>query len=311
MAASRLGSLLDRSIVFSFDATGFRRHQRNFATESERDLQNQDVLITGGTAGIGEAAARALVERGARVTLWARNPTRGKQAADRIGAAFTPVDLGDLETVANAAREFTPRALAAVVLNAGAMPLTRTLTNAGHELIWASQVLGHLMILRVLHARGLLGPETRVIWVSSGGMYSQRLDLSDLTWANGYQRHTAYANAKRAQVMLGEQLAVRWPTVPMAVMHPGWVQTDAVKHSMPLFYALTRPILRTPAQGADTIVWLAARKQTPRSGLFWLDRTPQPTHLRSATKSPPADTTALVGQLFADTDVWMTAAENP
>lgn len=305
MPVSRLGALLDRSIVFSFDRTGFRRHQRAFPTEPERDLHGRDVLITGGTAGIGASAVQELVQRGARVTTWARNATRGQQAADSLGAAFTAVDLGDLEQVATAARTYAPEALAAVVLNAGAMPLERTLTAAGHELIWASQVLGHLLIVRVLHARGLLGPETRVIWVSSGGMYAQRLDLRDLTWAHGYQRHTVYANAKRAQVMLGEHLSERWPEVPMAVMHPGWVQTEAVKHSMPLFHALTRPILRTPAEGADTIVWLVAREQTPASGQFWFDRSPQPTHLRSATHAPPEDRAALVAQVFADTNAWL------
>ncbi len=309
MTASRLGWFLDRSVVFSFDSTGFRRHQRAFQIESERELHGRDVLVTGGTAGIGKAAAGAMVERGARVSVWARNPTRGKEAADRIGAAFTPVDLGDLDEVAKAARDFAPDDLAAIVLNAGAMPLKRTLTKTGHELIWASQVLGHLLTLRILHSRGLLGPQTRVIWVSSGGMYSQRLDLSDLTRANGYQRHTVYANAKRAQVMLGAHLADRWPTVPMAVMHPGWVQTDAVKHSMPVFHALTRPILRTPAQGADTIVWLAARKDTPESGLFWLDRCSQPTHLRAATRATSADRASLFRRVFADTDDWVTAQE--
>ena len=160
----------------------------------------------------------------AQVTLWARNPTRRQQAADSIGAAFTPLDLGDLEKVAVAARDFAPEALATVVLNAGAMPLKRTLTDAGHELIWASQVLGHLLILRVLHARGLPGPETRVIWVSSEGMYGQRLDLRDRARARGYQRHT---------------------------------------------------------------------------------------HPRAATKSPPSDRPALVGQVFADTDAWMTTQESP
>jgi hypothetical protein len=62
-------------------------------------------------------------------------------------------------------------------------------------------------------------------------------------------------------------------------MHPGWVDTDGVRRWMPTFRALTRPILRTPEQGADTIVWLgAARKPLAQTGLFWHDRRPRPTH---------------------------------
>jgi hypothetical protein len=63
-------------------------------------------------------------------------------------------------------------------------------------------------------------------------------------------------------------------------MHPGWVDTPGVKASLPRFYRLTRPLLRTPEQGADTIVWLGAADEPGRStGLFWHDRRSRPTHL--------------------------------
>lgn len=295
--------LLDRSIVLSFDRTGFRRHQKGFVDEPERTVG--DVLVTGGTAGIGYAACAGLSKRGARLTVWARNPTRGQRAADTLGASFRAVDLGDLSAVAAAARAYAPNQLSAVVLNAGAMPLERTRTDQGHELIWSSQVLGHLLILRVLYKRGLLGPDTRVVWVSSGGMYTQRLDLRDLRCERGYQRHTVYANAKRAQVILNEHLAGAWPEVPTACMHPGWVKTEAVAHAMPVFNALTGPILRAPSEGADTIVWWVTREQAPPTGRFWFDRREQPTHLRSSTRTRAGDRDALTQQVFADTDPYV------
>ncbi len=288
--------------MLSFDRTGFRRHQRRFTPDPERDLTGRDVLITGGTAGIGLAAARALATRGARPVLWARDPARGSRAAAEVSGTFTPVDLGDLEAVAAAARGFAPDALAAVVLNAGAMPLERRLTPQGHELVWASQVLGHLLLLRVLRGRGLLGPQTRVIWVSSGGMYAQQLDLRDLRRDRGYQRHGVYANAKRAQVELNAWLAAAWPDVPTAAMHPGWVDTEAVRVSMPVFRALTRPILRSTDQGADTIAWLVATERTWPSGRFWFDRGAVPAHLSSRTRTRPGDAERLVAHVLAATD---------
>lgn len=296
-----LDQLLDRSIVLSFDRTGFARHARAFDDEAERDLGGADVLITGGTSGIGLAAARAIAQRGARVHLWGRRADVGETAAAEVGGRFTSVDLGDLEAVAEAAHGIGVHGLSAVVLNAGAMPLERRLTPQGHELVWASQVLGHLLLLRILRDRGLLDG-VRVLWVSSGGMYLQPLDLDDLRRDGDYQRHTVYANAKRAQVELTEVLADRWPDTVVGAMHPGWVDTDAVQHSMPVFRALTRPILRDAEQGADTIVWFVARADAPPSGRFWFDRAEAPTHTSAGTRTPSGVREALVAQVWADTD---------
>ncbi|MDH3788627.1 MAG: hypothetical protein OES53_08695, partial [Xanthomonadales bacterium] len=63
--------------------------------------------------------------------------------------------------------------------------------------------------------------------------------------------------------------------VTVNAMHPGWADTPGVRHSLPGFHKLTRAILRTPEQGADTIVWLAAAPEAAEhSGKFWLDREP-------------------------------------
>ena len=290
-----LGKLLDRSVVFDFDRTGYERHARRFIDEPTRPLG--PVLMTGGTAGIGLAAAEALAQAGAEMLLWARNPERGAHAAERTGGVFVPVDLGDLEAVAAASEDITHPV--DVVLNAGAMPLERTLSAQGHELIWASQVLGHTLLLHKLHARQLL---RRVVWVSSGGAYTQQLDLRDLPCEQGYQRHSVYANAKRAQLELNALLAELWPEVHLAAMHPGWVDTAAVQHSMPWFRAVTRPILRTPEQGADTIVWLVTRPEPGPSGRFWFDRAEVPVHRSRSTHTRPGDAEALLNLVRSQID---------
>lgn len=286
-------------MIGSFDALGYARHARHFTEEPERPLGR--VLITGGTAGIGRAAARALAARGARPTLWGRSPERGIPAAEEVGGTFASVDLADLDAVSRAAWGTEVDALSAVVLNAGAMPRSRRIGPQGHEQMWASQVLGHTLLLRILRRRAALSDGVRVVWVSSGGMYLQQLDLEDLRWEQGYRRHVAYANAKRAQVILNEQLAQRWG-LRTAAMHPGWVDTAAVQHSMPWFRALTRPVLRTWAQGADTIVWLVARAEAWPSGRFWFDRTEAATHWLPGTRSPEADREALWAHVQASTD---------
>lgn len=295
------GRLLDKSVIASFDRTGFTRHAARFDELQPRPLPGI-TLITGGTSGIGLAAATALDELGARTVLWGRDRERGEGAAASLDrSSFTSVDLGCLDTVATEASALEG-SLDAVVLCAGAMPRQRVTTDDGHELVWASQVLGHLTLLRTLRALGRLGTDTRVVWVSSGGMYLQPLELDNLDRRNGYQRHTVYANAKRAQVVLNRELATRWPEVWTAAMHPGWVDTDAVKHSMPVFRALTSPVLRDADEGADTIVWLVADAGQRPSGGFWFDRETAPVHFNARTKRSEILTLPLLDRVFADTE---------
>ena len=117
-----------------------------------------------------------------------------------------------------------------------------------------------------------------------------RLSVDDLQATRSYKGSVAYARTKRAQVVLTEMWAERFAARGIVAhsMHPGWADTPGVSHSLPTFAKLTAPILRTPEQGADTIVWLAADPEPAGvTGLFWHDRAPRPTHrLRSTTERP-------------------------
>jgi NAD(P)-dependent dehydrogenase (short-subunit alcohol dehydrogenase family) len=120
----------------------------------------------------------------------------------------------------------------------------------------------------------------RVIAVTSGGMYFQRLRLDDLQSAGGaFDGTRAYARAKRAQTALIREWArrLRGDRVRFDAMHPGWVDTPGLATLLPGFYRLMRPLLRTPDQGVDTIVWLAADPRAgARGGQLFLDRRPRP-----------------------------------
>jgi NAD(P)-dependent dehydrogenase (short-subunit alcohol dehydrogenase family) len=122
-------------------------------------------------------------------------------------------------------------------------------------------------------------------------MYSRKLEVDDLESKQGeYSGSAAYALAKRGLVVMSERWAERWHDKGVIVhsMHPGWALTPAIETALPGFTKVMKHSLRTPLQGADTVIWLATASEAGKcSGLFWLDRTPQPTHLMSKTIEDP------------------------
>lgn len=277
------GALLDASIVASFDARGFKRHQRRFADpELAIDLSGRCYAITGANSGIGYAAALALAERGGRVYLLCRNPERGADAVARIRAAVPEadchlrvLDASSHAAIAAFASNFAEARLDGLILNAGVLPHERAETAEGLEVTFATNVLGGFWLLDAMRSR-LAAANGRVVHVSSGGMYLKKLDLRDWQWRERpFDGVAAYALSKRAQVVLTElwheELAPEG--ILVHAMHPGWVDTPSVKTALPGFYRSRKKTLRTPAQGADTAVWLAiAPAGTETGGGFWFDR---------------------------------------
>jgi NAD(P)-dependent dehydrogenase (short-subunit alcohol dehydrogenase family) len=192
-------------------------------------------------------------------------------------------DVASLRSVREFARRFRDEhgELHVLVNNAGLLARERTLSVDGYELAFATNVLGPFLLT------GLLAPIVRstIVNVSSGGMYTARLEVDDLeTERHSYDGAAVYARHKRAQVVLSELWAERLNPRGVAVhsMHPGWVDTPGLEHSLPRFYKLMKPALRSPEEGADTIVWLAATKRPGRG--FWHDREQRPTHVLKRTR---------------------------
>jgi NAD(P)-dependent dehydrogenase (short-subunit alcohol dehydrogenase family) len=159
----------------------------------------------------------------------------------------------------------------------------------GTELTVASQVVGPFLLtsllLPLLQSTAQGSAPTRVLTMSSGGMYASVLRVADLQMGDEYKGSEQYARAKRAQVTLNEMWAQRTSgsEVVFQAMHPGWADTPGVRDSLPTFRKVVGPLLRSPQQGADTMVWLAADDGEPiaSTGKFWLDR-----HQRSIHKLP-------------------------
>jgi dehydrogenase/reductase SDR family protein 12 len=241
----------------------------------------------------GSATRRPLRWQGGarRSNFLARDLGRAERARDAIAAApgstsvsYGLADLENLDAVRAFARGFraTHGRLEELIQNAGVIhPEFRT-DWAGTELTILGQVAAPFLLTTLLMPALLAAAPSRVITVSLGGMYTQRLGPATLQLPTShYQGVTAYARATRAQVAVSREWARRLAGTGVAfhAMHPGWVDTPGVAAALPGFHRITRPILLSPAQGADTIVWLATAPRTRLgSGRFWHDRRARPEH---------------------------------
>ena len=317
---------LDRSVLLGYSKVGFAARRRGWPAgdPATNALVGRRALVTGAGGGLGEATALGLARLGAAVHLLVRSPEKGGAAAERISSSLAregisaqlhleECDVSDLSSVREFARRFAElsvsdgRALDILVHNAGVMPPTRTLSADGHELTLATHVLGPVLMTELLlPTLRLSGAGARTIFVSSGGQYTQPLPVDDLEFERGEYRGTvAYARSKRIQVELGPVLARRWAAQRVAVhtMHPGWADTPGVADSLPVFRALTRPLLRSAAAGVDTAVWLAATEPAPPSGKFWHDRRERPTSYGDRTQPSPEDVDVVWDQVRAAVDL--------
>ena len=283
-------------VVPGYSSIGPALRKRWWSADPKPFGGRPDIVVTGGGSGLGEAAALGLARLGARVHLVGRKLSRLEAAAARIVSAVPEAqvvvheaDISDLDSVARLADALGSSLVSihALIHCAGLIPPERTLSAQGHELTYATHVLGPFALTQRLRALlrptdGSQGQRSRVIWVSSGGMYSSPL-VSDLEFESGdYKGIRAYARTKRMQVTIAEMLGAAFADENDPVvhsMHPGWAATPGVTDSIPGFARFAKPILRTAEQGADTIVWLAAAAEPATvTGKFWSDRRVRPTY---------------------------------
>ncbi len=296
MIDSIVDTILDRSVVGGYTSAGYRVRNNTWQAGELQRLEGKVVVVSGATSGIGLAAAEGFARLGASVRLLVRSEERGARAGAAIiertrnsDVRISVCDLSSLESVRECATRLAAQEpIHALVNNAGVMTQERALSADGIELTLATNVVGPFLLTNLLLPLLRESAPARVINVSSGGMYTQRITVNDLQSEDGrFDGPKVYARTKRAQAILTEIWAQRLANTGVVVhaMHPGWVDTPGVQSSLPRFYKATRPLLRTPAQGADTIVWLGAAAEPGRSsGRFWHDRRSRPTHLLPGTR---------------------------
>jgi NAD(P)-dependent dehydrogenase (short-subunit alcohol dehydrogenase family) len=245
-------------------------------------------LVTGGTSGIGKATAMALSAMGADVVVVGRDRERGERAAAEIRAQtggrvdLALADLSSQAEVRALAEEFKRRydRLDVLVNNAGLVQSTRTETADGLESTFAINHLAPFLLTNLLLDMLKQSAPSRVVTVSSEAERWGNIDFEDLQSKKKYRGFPVYGMTKLANIMFTYELAERLKGtgVTATCMHPGAVNTRFGTNNrgpMTILFRAFKPFMRTPEQGADTVIWLAASPDVEGvSGRYYSDRKP-------------------------------------
>jgi retinol dehydrogenase-14 len=269
------------------------------------------VLITGGTGGIGKATAIGLATMGARVGITGRDLARAEQAAADIRAASGnaavdafAADLTSQAEVRRLALEVLDAytRLDVLINNVGGFWAHRHPTADGLERTFALNHLAPFLLTNLLLDRLKASAPARVVTISSGAQSMGRIDFGDLRGARAYSGQRAYNQSKLASIMFTNELArrLRGTGVTATSLHPGVVRTNFGAEDQARFFAIISrvvlPLLKTPAQGAETSIYLASSPDVASvSGQFFANRKP-----KIANKlAYDTDTTARLWQVSA------------
>jgi NAD(P)-dependent dehydrogenase (short-subunit alcohol dehydrogenase family) len=236
-------------------------------TDQDVPAQNGRVfLVTGANSGIGYETARILAGKGARVLMGCRSKTRAAAAIAKIreefpqaDLAYIPLDLGDLESIREAAALVgQERRLDVLVNNAGIMMPPREVTMDGFESQFGVNHLGTFALTGLLLDKLAKGKEPRVVITSSMAHRSGRIDFDDINAEESYSRMGRYAMSKLANLLhmyeLDRRLRAADSPVIAVACHPGVADTELTRNFPGLLVSLFRPLsslfMNSAAEGA-------------------------------------------------------------
>lgn len=273
------------------------------------------VLITGANTGIGEATARELARRGARVFFACRSEAKTRPVMDAItrdtgnrDLHFLELALDDLASVSQAARAFRERGepLHVLLLNAG-LARVRGVTKQGFEMTFGVNHLGHFLLTLELEQALRAGAPSRVVVVASRAheRTSEPIDFSDAALRAPHRSATGwreYQVSKLANVLFTRELARRWAGTGVSsyAVHPGVIASDIWRTTAWPLRKVAMLFMRTAEQGATASLRCATAPELEREsgGYYGEDGLPRPC-------SPLAEDQAAATKLWEQSLAWV------
>ncbi len=240
MTANIEDYLLRKTAVSGFAPVRLMTVMRNQTARTplcpeEPRLNHRIALVTGGNSGIGFETCRGLLQRGAQVILASRDRSRTDAACEQLRKELggetevepLVLDLSDLESVAQAARSLVQRLqgrkLDILIANAGIWPRKHALSAQGHEIAFATNVLGHHLLIRRLLSGQHLVESARLVILTGDIYILTKQCTADYTYRTQFGGMLAYCRSKLGNLWVGAQLHSRFPELQVFMVHPGVV----------------------------------------------------------------------------------------
>jgi len=270
---------------------------------SEQQLAGQVILVTGASTGIGAAAAREFSRRGATVHVVGRSPDRTAAVAASVGTEPIVADFASLADVREVAAQVLSRCdrLDALVNNAGIWVMRRQETADGHELMFQVNYLAPFLLTALLKDLLISSAPSRVITTASVANLNGFVRLGDLETRQFFVGYAVYGTTKLEDILFTRELGRRLAStgVLATCFNPGGVATDLGRGTLigaAYQLPLTRLLMKSPEQGADTLVWLATQPADRlRQGGYYSNRRP-------GLLNPQARSGSLARQLWDRTE---------
>jgi len=264
------------------------------------DQSGKKFLITGGTSGLGLAAATALTAKGGEVTITARDPRKGARAQESSGAAhLIELDLANLASIRDCAASISTE-FDVVILNAGVMAIPYRLTADGFEMQLGTNHLGHFAFAGLIKNQikdRLISVASQAHRLGTFGDHSKDEIRTRALGKGKYSPWSAYGDSKLANLLFVNEIERRrlrekWNFISIAA-HPGWANTNLQKvgpmmagrsFQAKAMIATSALLAQTPLEGAYPVLAaatypniLGASYLGPR-GLGEMRGTPKFTH---------------------------------
>jgi NAD(P)-dependent dehydrogenase (short-subunit alcohol dehydrogenase family) len=275
-------------------------------------MQNKNVLITGGNAGIGLATAIDLAKKGANIFIVSRSEEKAKEAVQKINAEngnanakYFLADLSSQKSIRALAeavkKEIT--VLDVLINNAGGVFPDFKLSEDGLEMTIATNHFAYFLLTNLLLDLIKKSDYARIVNVSSGSHYKGKIDLASFTENKGYFILKAYEQSKLANVLFTQELAERLAATNVTVnaLHPGFVKTDIGKKGTQwyasLFWTISSNLTAISVEdGAKTSIYLASSDAVKNVSGKYFDK------CKEKTPAPLAADKALQKQLWAESE---------